>query len=64
MKYSFEPLWTRFEKNNKPKLDINFNVSTSNICNRSFGLFIFIQLTVYFKISICLKPIGEIKFKS
>lgn len=54
-KYTFEPI--KINKNKYPFKGFLFNFSTYSNCTNSYGVYIFIE---FWKISICLKPIGEL----
>jgi hypothetical protein len=59
MKYEFKPLTVKVSNPNikTPYLSINF--STANVCKPSNGIFIAIELELWYHIFICIKPIGE-----
>ena len=60
LKYEYQPLKFIFDEDKRKRPNIYLNFSLYSSCSDSYGVFIFIELTLFYKVWLCIKPIGEI----
>lgn len=64
MRYAFKPFEASFGLNcNKPSYGFRINISSEDYCAGSYGLYLYINIRIYYSLGVCIKPFGELKYK-
>ena len=61
--YEYIPFTFSSQKIRLKDSNLLLNFSLKNSCNDSIGIRIFLSISFYYNLSLCIKPFGEIVFK-
>ena len=64
MEYKFQPIIINSKKYKNMNLEFEFNFSIYDSCSDSWGLFIFLRITIFKNITIHLTPLGSFNFRN